>query len=233
MKKLISILLVGLMLCAQVVAFAVPSKTTTDITKAVTITTSTGVTVADDFALGTTSDSPAVVEEISKLFAFVNNPDATEPVAPVTYFDTEVQDQITAAFDELIAAALPAGETAAEIDINNLEINEFTSLEVANYDAEYGDMAVEFSFATDYKVGQNMLALLGAYTTETAADGTTTAVPTWIVVPAKVVEDTDNLGDDDETMQSIVEVDFTADVMAQLSEADEVAMAIVSEKVAD
>ena len=143
MKKLISLVLVAVLALSLATAYAVPSKTTNDLTKVLEIET-TGEKPADDFAIVIVEDSEAAKAELEKIIEFVK-----DGKAPAEYFPAEL---------------LP--ENASE-----LEMNEFVGIAVLNYKPEYGDVTAKLEFGTPYNAGQKVYPLTsidGEWTSETA-----------------------------------------------------------------
>ncbi len=132
MKKLIALVLVTVLALSLATAYAVPSKTTNDLTKVVGFE-ATGEKPADDFAIIIVEDSEAAKAELKKIIEFVK-----DGKAPAEYFPKEL---------------LPE-------DADKLELNEFVGIEVLNYKPEYGDVTVELEFGTEYKAGQKVYPLV-------------------------------------------------------------------------
>lgn len=165
MKKFLSVLMALVLVLTAAAALAdVPSKTTSDLSPVTGVET-TGA-ASSDFSVTTTEDAAVVTEEVAALYAFVNN--ETAPAAPIAYFPAEVQADV--------AAALPEGT-----DLNTLQLNDFITLQATNYTEEIGDVVVKVDFVTEYKVGQQMVGLLGLYDAEGNVE--------WVVVKAEVKED--------------------------------------------
>ena len=171
MKKWMSVLIVLVLAFTGVVGYAaVPSKTTTDISKVEAMESSNGVALSDDFAIVVVEDKAPVVKELEKLFDFVN----TMGSAPVAYFPAAVQDMIQAKVEE----SLPAG-----YDIKSLELNEFVSINEMGYEESYGDVTVSCAFATEYSVDQKLFALVGIYSG--AMDQAGEYLVDWVVMEAQ------------------------------------------------
>ena len=143
MKKLISLVLVALLALSLATAYAVPSKTTSDLTKVLEIET-TGEKPADDFAIVIVEDSEAAKAELEKIIEFVK-----DGKAPAGYFPKEL---------------LPENADA-------LEMNEFVGIEVLNYKPEYGDVTAKLEFGTEYKEGQKVYPLVSIDGVWAAAPG--------------------------------------------------------------
>lgn len=50
--------------------------------------------------------------------------------------------------------------------MDGMEMNEFAPLALENYSEEFGDITVGFTFATQYTVGQNLVAMVGVVNAE-------------------------------------------------------------------
>lgn len=219
---------------------AVPSKTTTDNTVVEKVESVSGVEIEETFAIVVTEDAKPVVEEITNLYTYV----AEEKKAPVTYFPEETKNKILEVLiAKLLKAEMPADpqpsasaapstgtETVNPLesiadpelleklpDIEQMEINEFITIEPIEYKEEYGDIKTSFTFVTEYKVEQIVVVLIGVYTGEVDENGQ--FVVEWIVLDAVVEED-----------GSLSVVIPQAD-MLKMQEAASVAMAVLSEKI--
>jgi len=219
MKKWMTVLVAMMMVLSMTVAYAAPSKTTSDMTQVVEMTSSTGAVVAEDFVLAVAEDSEAVAEEIAKIFVFVNGTEgeAAEAQAPVAYFPVEVQEEIGAAL-----VALVEGTEEEVIDLSKLELNEFVAIDTENYNAEYGDLTANLQFATVYEVDQKVVGVVGIYSGEKDANGE--YVVEWNVAAAEVVEITV-----DGKTETAVQMTFTQELLEKMETAATVAMAILSE----
>jgi hypothetical protein len=144
---------------------AVPSISTSDTTQTESTTASTGATVSDDFKIFIVETPESTQQVISNLYDFVNATEQTQP--PARYFSEETQQMIQ---EKLLDNA----------SLDSLAVNEIVSLKVENYDTAYGDVTVEFSFATEYEIGKAVVVLLGL----TDAAGNIE----WIAVDAVAVE---------------------------------------------
>ena len=102
-------------------------------------------------------------------------------------------------------------------DIEQMEINEFITIEPIEYKEEYGDIKTNFTFVTEYKVEQMVVVLIGVYSGEVDENGQ--FVVEWIVLDAVVEED-----------GSLSVVIPQAD-MLKMQDAASVAMAVLSEKI--
>jgi len=197
MKRFISLMIAALLICSMASAFAaVPSKTTTNATVVTTVTTSTGVEIAETFAVSVQEDSEPVAKEIEKIFTFVS-----EGNAPIEYFPVEVKEEIIAKLPETIVDA-------------EIEINEFVTVDIADYAEEYGDVEISFSFTTVYAPEQTIVALVGIYNGEVDENGE--PIVEWIVLDAIVNED------------GSVAITFTQDAMVKMQAAESTSLAIIN-----
>ena len=135
------------------------------------------------------------------------DPQASASAAPST--DAETVNPLESIADPEILEKLP--------DIEQMEINEFITIEPIEYKEEYGDIKTNFTFVTEYKVEQMVVVLIGAYTGEVDENGQ--FIVEWIVLDAVVEED-----------GSLSVVIPQAD-MLKMQEAASVAMAVLSEKI--
>lgn len=197
MKKILSILVVAIMVCSMTAFAAVPSKTTTNATVVTTIVSTTGVEIAETFSVAVAEDAEPVAKEIEKIYTFVTTNEA--PV--IEYFPEEVKTEIIAKLPETIAA-------------EEVEINEFVTIEQMEYTEEYGDVQVTFSFTTVYAPEQNLVALVGLFSGEVDENGE--PVVEWIVLDAVATED------------GSVEITFTQDAMLKMQAAESTSLAIIN-----
>lgn len=187
MKKWLSILAAAALMMSmatpsmaeEAVSRGVPSKTTTDASRVESVETVTGEPLPDTFVVEVTEDAEPVTQEIEKLYNFVNNPEATEPVAPIEYFNQDVQRNV---LQQLVNMGMPE-----DYDMKQLELNEFVTIQEIGYEVPYGDVVVKFEFVTKYQVGQKLVGLIGFYSGEMNEDGS--YVVDWEVVPIEVLED--------------------------------------------
>lgn len=190
-KSFVCLSLVLILMLGAVSAYAVPSKTTADLTSVEALEATNGATIGSDFVLDVSGSNPTVDQELARIAEFVMHNNS--PV--VDYFPADVRAQIQ--------AKLPAG-----VDIEKLSLNEFVALAVENFDSAYGNMIASFSFATQYRDGQPIVAVVGLY-----ADGS--ADVEWVVLSAEVVG-------------GLVKVYFTEDVLSRISEGTSASLAILS-----
>ncbi|MEG2603450.1 MAG: hypothetical protein RSB91_00860 [Clostridia bacterium] len=143
MKKIVALLLtIALVVSMSAVAFAVPSKSTSDMTKVKTVTAKNGATVASNFAVEIAKDTPETIAALADIAAKIADGSAT-----LEAFGTDVKAEVE--------ALLPAGT-----DVSKLNLNEFVTLKTANYDKAYGAMSVSFTVASSYVDGQSVVALV-------------------------------------------------------------------------
>lgn len=153
-----------LVLSAAGAAAAVPSKTTTDVTR-VKAVESTEPTML----IEVTEDDAPVVEEIEKIYQHV----AVKGQAAITYFPVETQNEII--------ALLPEGVKGSA-----LTMNEFVTLTTEGTAA---DVKVTFTFTTRYTVDQKVVVVIGLYDGTRDANGQYNVE--WVVLDAEVLESGD------------------------------------------
>lgn len=152
-----------LVLSAAGAVAAVPSKTTTDVTR-VKAVESTEPTML----IEVTEDAP-VVEEIEKIYQHV----AVKGQAAIAYFPVETQNEII--------ALLPEGVKGSA-----LTMNEFVTLTTEGTAA---DVKVTFTFTTRYTVDQKVVVVIGLYDGTRDANGQYNVE--WVVLDAEVLESGD------------------------------------------
>ncbi len=153
-----------LVLSAAGAAAAVPSKTTTDVTR-VKAVESTEPTML----IEVTEDDAPVVEEIEKIYQHV----AVKGQAAIAYFPVETQNEII--------ALLPEGVKGSA-----LTMNEFVTLTTEGTAA---DAKVTFTFTTRYTVDQKVVVVIGLYDGTRDANGQYNVE--WVVLDAEVLESGD------------------------------------------
>lgn len=153
-----------LVLSAAGAAAAVPSKTTTDVTR-VKAVESTEPTML----IEVTEDDAPVVEEIEKIYQHV----AVKGQAAIAYFPVETQNEII--------ALLPEGVKGSA-----LTMNEFVTLTTEGTAA---DVKVTFTFTTRYTVDQKVVVVIGLYDGTRDANGQHNVE--WVVLNAEVLESGD------------------------------------------
>ncbi len=158
-KKLVGLVLALVMLTVTSLAFASPSKTTTDLGRATGGTTTTGGTLPLNVTVLTTGlAAQAASDELAAIAGF------TQQGAPlIEYFDPAVQ--------AAIGALLPQG-----FDAKGLGMNELLPISVTG--TVTGGAILSFEFATQYQEGQTLVAMVGV-----RSGGTVT----WYPLPAEVV----------------------------------------------
>ena len=135
-----------LVLSAAGAMAAVPSKTTTDVTR-VKAVESTEPTML----IEVTEDAAPVVEEIEKIYQHV----AVKGQAAIAYFPVETQNEII--------ALLPEGVKGSA-----LTMNEFVTLTT---EGTVADVKVTFTFTTRYTVDQKVVVVIGLYDGTRDANG--------------------------------------------------------------
>ena len=153
-----------LVLSAACAVAAVPSKTTTDVTR-VKAVESTEPTML----IEVTEDAAPVVEEIEKIYQHV----AVKGQAALAYFPVETQNEII--------ALLPEGVKGSA-----LTMNEFVTLTTEGTAA---DAKVTFTFTTRYTVDQKVVVVIGLYDGTRDANGQYNVE--WVVLDAEVLESGD------------------------------------------
>lgn len=144
MKKFLALVTLICMVLAASVAFAAfPSKTADDLTQIGVVETTTGVAIDPSFTIAVTDPTEAITAQVDSMRAVV---EAEQPL--LTYFPEEVQQQVV--------AVMPA-----DFDVNAAVAYELVPVTVANYDEAYGDVAAEFTFATAFPEGTQVVVLLG------------------------------------------------------------------------
>ncbi len=153
-----------LVLSAAGAVAAVPSKTTTDVTrvKAVESTEPTMI-------IKVTEDAAPVAEEIARIYQQV----AVKGQAAVSYFPAETQSEII--------ALLPEG-----VKSSAMIMNEFVTLTAEGTAA---DGKVTFTFTTRYTVDQKVVVVIGLYDGTRDANGQYNVE--WVVLNAEVLESGD------------------------------------------
>ncbi len=214
MKKFVSMLVAMMLVLSMATASAaVVSKTTTDTTVVQKVETSTNVEVKETFEVKVTENAEPVVKQITQLYKFV-----TEEEQPVIEFfpeetKAEIKQVVAAKVAEKI---LEMPELAGlTIDVEKMELNEFVTVEAIDYEEEYGDITVNFTFLTEYQPDQIVVALVSLFNGE--VDEEDNPVVEWLVVDAVVLED------------GSLDVVFTQEEMVKIQDAQTVALAVLSE----
>lgn len=153
MKKVVS-LLIALMLCLTVVAFAesVPSKTTGDLT--------TFAVASDKIPADSNFCIAAEAEDQDKVQACETEIAALKQAGAANYFG------------EVKNAAGEAIDLAAELGVENVNVYEMVPVVASNYDASYGAVQTTMQFSTPYAAGEKVIVLIGSVTVN--ADNTQT-----------------------------------------------------------
>ncbi len=185
----------------------VPSKTTTDVSWVVSVETVTGEPIADKFVVEITEDAEPVKREIAKLYSFVNDPEKTEPVAPIEYFEEDVRREV---LKQLVEIGMPE-----DYDMTQIELNELVTLREIGYKKSYGNVVAKFKFVTEYQAGQKLVSLIGFYSGEQDEDGS--YVVSWKIAPTEVLED------------GMVAVKLSQRQMLRFRESAAIALAVLSE----
>lgn len=145
MKKFLTVMTLICMLLSATSALAasVPSKTADDLTSVEVAETETGVVADPSFAVAVTEPTEKITAEVTAMQQF-----AAEAKPVVEFFPAEVQQEI--------AAVLP--ETVAVEDVVAYEL---VPVSVDNYDEAYGDVTIDFEFATVFPEESEVIVLLG------------------------------------------------------------------------
>ena len=187
---------------------AVPSISTSDTTKVVSITVTNSTTESEGFRIFEVESAVAIQQEIRKLYDFVN--ETEERRSPIEFFEESVQEKIREQLPE-------------EIPLDSLLINEIISVDEVNYDTQYGDVNVEFEFATTYEVGKTVCILL--------------ALTYYVDVHSELDEDTE-LNENTEwvTLEAIalenghLLIVFPQDVLLKMEQASATTMIVLNEQ---
>ncbi len=160
-------------------SFGIPNQTTTDVTRVVSVETVAGEPEPDTFVVEVTEDAEPVRKEIEKLYSFVSDPEKTEPVAPIEYFEEDVRREV---LKQLVDIGMPE-----DYDMTQLAFNEFVTIREIGYEEVYGDVIARFEFVAKYQAERKLVGLIGFYSGEQNEDGND--VVCWEVAPAEVLED--------------------------------------------
>ena len=169
MKKFLTVvcLLCMLLTATTALAASVPSKTADDLTNVEITETETGVVADPSFAVAVVEPTETVSAKVTEMQEF-----AAEEKPVVEFFPAEVQQEIVAVLPEEAAAA-------------ELIAYELVPVSVENYDETYGDVAINFEFATVFPEESEVIVLLGLPKAEVAEGEDPTE---WIVKVGTVVE---------------------------------------------
>jgi len=138
MKKFLALVTLVCMVLTATAAFAFPSKSAQDMTTVVTGTPTNGVVADPGFAIFVTDPTVEIEEEVMAIYKFVAN----DVIA--NYFDEETQTKL----------AEVAADPAALIGY------EAVPVACCNYKAEYGDVDADFTFATVFPEGTELVVMI-------------------------------------------------------------------------
>ena len=193
MKKFLALMTIVCMVLTASVAFAAfPSKTAEDLTQVGTVESTTGVEVDPTFAIVVAEPTEEINAEVEAMRELV---EAEQPL--LTYFPEEVQQEVVAAMPETF-------------DANTAVAYEVVTVAAANYDETYGDVAAEFTFATEFAEETKVVVLIGLPNAEGGMD--------WVVKSGVVVN-------------GAVRIEFTKDELV-LMQSENALMVIMSAPIA-
>ena len=202
MRKKVMIVALALVLASlfTFVAYAsVASKTASDmgqVSSVRVVDPLTGQTLfVNNLSVAVVENSPAAVAELNNIQSFYT----ANGGAVIGYFDDAVVEEI--------AALLPVG-----FNTNNLVLNEFVMTQIFGSADGLGILEITFDFATEFSVGQNVVAVIGVFDAQGNVE--------WIAQEAYVQMDDDGV--------ARVKVRFTQDVLEKVAE-NPFAVAILSE----
>jgi len=191
MKKFLALVTLVCMILTTVAFAEFPSKTAGDLTQIGAIETVTGVEVDPTFAIVVAEETDTIVAQIESMREVVEAEQAL-----LTFFPEAVQQEVL--------AVMPAAETAIAYEL--------VPVAASNYDETYGDVEVEFTFATAFEEGTEVVVLLGMANAE-AENGMD-----WVVKQGVVAE-------------GVVRVAFTKDELVRM-ESENALMVIMSAPIA-
>ncbi|MBQ7850719.1 MAG: hypothetical protein IJ343_13425 [Clostridia bacterium] len=172
MKKFLTVvaLLCMILTATSALAASVPSKTADDLTKVEIAETETGVVADPSFSVAVTEPTEKITGEVTAMQEF-----AAQDKPVVEFFPAEVQQEI--------AAVLP--ETVAVADVVAYEL---VPVVVENYEENYGDVVIDFEFATVFPEETEVIVLLGLPKAEVAEgeDAIEWIVKTGVVSEGKI-----------------------------------------------
>lgn len=205
MKKCLALVTVLCLLASVSVSFAVPSKTTTDLStvSSFVVDANTSVSVDSGFTVEVTEDDVIVQQELEKIYTHVMQ----EAQAPITYFATEIQEEIIAKLPETVK-----GE--------ELELLEFVTIQTQNYDEIYGGAKGTFSFTTKYSSKQHVVVILTLYTGEIDAFGNPVSIS--FALEATPIDETGEL-----------EIYYTSEQLLLMQNSQSASLAVLSEPVTE
>ncbi len=203
-RRMVFLMTLVLVLAMSGAQAAVQSISTFDTTQVISMS---GTTALDDpFRIFPVESPVAIRQEIKRMFDFVNA--ATGEVPPVQFFAEKEQALVQA---ELPDTLLP----------DMLLVNEILSLGIVNYDEKYGDVAVEFAFATVYEPGKFVTVLLGLTNAdvnrEWDADTNWDTNTEWVTLKAETLE------------TGHLRITFPQDVLVKMMSAPAITMVIFNE----
>ena len=144
MKKFLALVTLVCMVLTATAAFAFPSKTAEDLYTVTPGSTSTGVALEHGFAIFLTDPTKEIEEEVVAIYKHV----AEAPIA--TYFDEETQAKLGKSGDLPLHHVDPAALLGYEA----------VAVACDNYKAEYGDVDADFTFATVFPEGSEVVVML-------------------------------------------------------------------------
>lgn len=209
-KKLMSLVLALVLVLTVGAAFAESSPSMTDdtgVTNATinteTVTSSTGAALPADFLATIPQPAAATEEEVAAAQGTLEaiNTFVTANALPVVeYFGADVQ--------AAIAEKLPA-----DVAANDLVMRDFVALPLndmaAAYDPSYGDITLQLESPVDFAEGDTVVPMLGII-------DPATGLVTWVVLDAVVNAD------------GFVEITFTEEVFAQITEGSVTTLAVLA-----
>lgn len=163
--RVFGFLMVLVLLMTGTAMASVPSKTAADTTTVEEVKTSTGVALPESFDLVVTEENAVVNATVAAIKAYVEE----EQKAVSTFLPQACQDEIQQ-------------KLAADKKAEELVVYDCIPLTAVNYDATIGDVTATFTFATPYKAGQTIVAVVGIPT----INANNEFVIEWVVLPAEV-----------------------------------------------
>lgn len=167
------------------------------------VVSSTGAALPADFLATIPQPADATEEEVAAAQSTLEAIDAfltANGLPVVEYFGADVQ--------AAIAEKLPA-----DVAANDLVMRDFVALPLndmaAAYDPSYGDITLQLEFPVDFAEGDTVVAVLGII-------DPATGLTTWVVLDAVVNAD------------GFVEITFTEEVFAQITEDSITTLAILA-----
>ena len=165
MKKTLCLVVSILLVCMFSTALAaVPSKTTGDLTDFIGAVDDSGASLADTgFAIKTgaavanvesnttttqTAKKATIRTQADQLLKDIADYMKQKQASPIQYFGDEVLAKAT--------TLVPTGT-----NLQAMTLNEFFPASIQGYNNTYGNVTASFTFATEYKPGQQVLAIVG------------------------------------------------------------------------